>query len=90
MLNTLRNKPEHVRKNIALIGSIVITSIIAASWLYATFNVESSVPAPSAASVSEGEVQTPFTVVKDLFSDLGKILQSDKKKAEGVLQTESQ
>jgi uncharacterized membrane protein len=88
MIQKLRNKPEHVRERIALIGSVIITVAIAMVWLFANFNIlEDSPSTQGSASVGDmtSGIEGPFAVVKDLFKDVGTAIRSSKGIDEGIL-----
>jgi len=63
MLQTLRQKPEHQKRKIAVVTSIVITAIIFVFWISSTIHSFSVLDAePGEVTVAP---ESPFSVVKD-------------------------
>lgn len=63
-IQKLREKPEHTRRQIGFLTSVVLTAIIFLVWL--SINISSP---SNEYSLGEGEVKvSPFASVKDAFS----------------------
>lgn len=72
VVHTLRQKPEHVRENIALGVSGGITLVVALGWMVATVASGSFSLTPSATLASAGgnDMKQAMTSSKDSFSQL--------------------
>jgi len=75
-IENLRNKPEHVRKNILYAATFSITGIILLTWIYSLANHFSE---PETREALSNDLK-PLTVIKDNFSDAYQNISADLSK----------
>jgi hypothetical protein len=75
-IENLRNKPEHVRKNILHIATFGISGIILIIWVY---SLASHFSQPSTRQAFSNDLK-PLTVIKDNFSDAYQNISADLSK----------
>ena len=82
MLHALRQKPEHQKRKIAVVTSILVTAIIFGVWLSSTIHSFSVLNAePSESGEISVAPESPFSLVKDnvasayesISKDIGKV-----------------
>ena len=84
-IENLKTKPEHVRKQIALWSSAVVTLVIFLFWLAATTGLSSSATSSASAAVANAvdnagaPAQSMLASVSSLFGDIKDILFTPKK-----------
>jgi len=81
MLQTLRQKPEHQKRKIAVVTSIVITAIIFVFWISSTIHSFSVLDAESSGVTAVPD--SPFSVVKDNVASVYESMSRDVSKMKG-------
>mgnify|MGYP000989577454 CR=1 FL=1 len=70
IIKSIRNKPEHVRDNIALVSSFVFALMIGGVWLW---HVPAKISSVASGITADGEERSFFSVFKDITSELGNL-----------------
>ncbi|KKW10562.1 MAG: hypothetical protein UY50_C0031G0020 [Parcubacteria group bacterium GW2011_GWA2_49_9] len=78
LISNLQRKPEHTRKKIAFVSSVVLTGVIVLFWLV-SLSVRESEPVVAAQDEDTGPFQAVTESVGTFFADVGTAFKDMKK-----------